>query len=91
MAVVFAYTNRYRDIVDVEEGQQVDGNGLPIGPAPWASRIQKVAFWHLIPSGNDFQGTPDDLYYRGVIRGSCSIPDLKASVQAYTTAGDYLK
>ena len=90
MAVVFAYTNRYRDIVDVEEGQQVDGNGLPIGPAPWASRIQKVAFWHLIPSGNDFQGTPDDLYYRGVIRGSCSIPDLKASVQAYTTAGDYL-
>lgn len=90
MAVVFAYTNRYRDIVDVEEGQQVDGNGLPIGPASWASRIQKVAFWHLIPSGNSFQGAPDDSYSRGVIRGSCSITDLKASVQAWTTAGDYL-
>ena len=89
MAVVFAYTNRYRDLVDVENSA-TDNFGLPVGVQPWSSRIQKVAFWHLIPSGNDFQGTPDDLYSRGVIRGSCSITDLKASVQPYTTAGDYL-
>lgn len=91
MAVVFAYTNRYRDIVDVEEGVETDPSGLPLSQ-PWSSRIQKVAFWHSIPTDGDTSGgaDTDSLYSRGVIRGSCSITDLKASMQFYTSSGDYL-
>lgn len=85
MAVVFAYTNRYRDIVDIPEGAETDVNGLPIFRHEWTSRIQKVAFWCLIPSEN---GAWD--VFSATIRGSCSITDLKAAVQLYTKAGDYL-
>lgn len=89
MAVVFAYTNRYRNIVDIPEGVSVSHRGYPTS-GPWTASIQKVSFWQLIPTDNNRLSAPDDLYCRDLYRKDISLADLKADINRYTIAGDYL-
>ena len=83
MAVIFAYTNRLRNVVDIRAAAEVLPSGLPAGP--WAPRIQRISFWVMMPVGEN-----DGFHLARVNRGDYQLAYIMNQISNLAPKGDYI-